>query len=348
MRQYICGSAQHSYAAVNVGAVAGQIADTQYRSGEIPWFRGEKTDPWDHVESAMGLSIGGYAAEAGRAFEWLAENQLPDGSWFSAYRQGQPENRTRESHMAAYIAVGVYHYHLIHKDENFLKKMWPSVEAALGFATGLQAKTGEIHWAVSPEGKPDPMALLTASNSVYMSLKCGLAIARILGYERPQWEESLCRLGHAIRCCPHLFNIAKSRYSMDWFYPVLSGAVTGAAAQKRIDRYWKKFVINAQGVRCVSDRPWVTVAESSEFCIALAAMGKSGQAEIIFNWISDKKYEDGSYWCGYTWPDMTIWPEDRISWTNAVVLMAADAIYHLTPASRLFCHQSWEKTGIGE
>ncbi|MEZ4524345.1 MAG: hypothetical protein R2941_00290 [Desulfobacterales bacterium] len=159
MRQYICESVQHSYAGLDVETVAGQIADTQYRSGEIPWFRGDKTDPWDHVESAMGLSIGGYAAEAGRAFAWLAENQLPDGSWYSAYRQGEPENRTRESHMAAYIAVGVYHYYLIHRDEKFLKNMWPAVDAALGFATGLQAKTGEIHWAVSPEGKPDPMAL---------------------------------------------------------------------------------------------------------------------------------------------------------------------------------------------
>jgi hypothetical protein len=38
---------------------------------------------------------------------------------------------------------------------------------------------------------------------------------------------------------------------------------------------------------------------------------------------------------------MTVWPETGNTWTNAAVLMAADAIYHLTPASRLFSHRVW-------
>jgi hypothetical protein len=36
---------------------------------------------------------------------------------------------------------------------------------------------------------------------------------------------------------------------------------------------------------------------------------------------------------------MVLWPEEKITWTNAVVLMAADALYDLTPAGRLFSHQ---------
>jgi hypothetical protein len=76
--------------------------------------------------------------------------------------------------------------------------------------------------------------------------------------------------------------------------------------------------------------------------LALAAMGNTTQARIVFNWIQDKKFEDGSYWCGYTHPDMVIWPEEKITWTNAVVLMAADILYDLTPASRLFSHSFWE------
>jgi hypothetical protein len=35
------------------------ILNTQQDSGEIPWFEGGYADPWDHVEAAMGLSIGG-------------------------------------------------------------------------------------------------------------------------------------------------------------------------------------------------------------------------------------------------------------------------------------------------
>jgi hypothetical protein len=39
---------------------------------------------------------------------------------------------------------------------------------------------------------------------------------------------------------------------------------------------------------------------------------------------------------------MIIWPEDKITWTNAVALLAADAIYHLTPAGQLFSHGFWK------
>lgn len=140
--------------------------------------------------------------------------------------------------------------------------------------------------------------------------------------------------------------MTKSRYSMDWFYPVLAGAIAGNEARMRIDRYWKKFIVEGQGVRCVSDHPWVTIAETSELCLALSAMGNHRLAEIVFNWIIDKRYEDGSYWCGHTYPDMTIWPEDKITWTNAVVLMAADALYCLTPAANLFSHQAWGPEGF--
>jgi hypothetical protein len=128
---------------------------------------------------------------------------------------------------------------------------------------------------------------------------------------------------------------------MDWFYPVLCGAITGRAAQQRIDKYWKKYVIQNMGVRCVSDQPWVTIAESSELVLALCAMGNHLLARIVFSWISDHKFDDGTYWCGFTFPDMVLWPEEKITWTNAVVLMAADALYDLTPAGRLFSHQFW-------
>ena len=43
------------------------IASVQKADGEIPWSVGGKTDPWDQVESAMGLSVAGYWTEAERA-----------------------------------------------------------------------------------------------------------------------------------------------------------------------------------------------------------------------------------------------------------------------------------------
>ena len=45
-----------------------------------------------------------------------------------------------------------------------------------------------------------------------------------------------------------------------------------ALQQKKYRQKEKKFIVEGQGVRCVSDEPWVTIAETSEFVLALFAM----------------------------------------------------------------------------
>lgn len=339
---------KRSAVSVDIETIALLIAQMQKQNGEIPWSEGGKTDPWDHVEAAMGLAICGHMEEARAAYDWLAEMQLADGSWYASYLDGKPLDKTRETNLSSYVAVGVLHYYLISKDAAFLIQMWPTVRAAIDFALDLQAPSGEIYWAKSPELEIDPMALLTGSSSIYMSLKCALTIAGILGEKAPGWQQGLHRLGEAICNGYHLFNITKSRYSMDWFYPVLSGALTGKAARERIDQQWKKFVVEGMGVLCVSDRPWITIAETCELVLALAATGSRKIAGIVFNWLAERKFEDGSFWCGFTYPDMVIWPEDKITWTNGVVIMAADALYQLTPAAGLFCHDFWKSPDVAQ
>ena len=331
--------------AIDIDAVAGLIADTQKQNGEIPWSPGDKTDPWDHVEAAMGLCIGGHLGRARKAYRWLADTQLEDGSWYSAFRGGKPDDKTRESNMSSYLAVGLFHYYLTTGDKAFLQEMWSPMEKGINFALNLQTANGEVYWAISPDGSIDKMALLTGSSSIYMSLKCAIAIARITGHAQPSWQTAQERLGNAILHKPHLFNMTKSRFSMDWFYPVLCGAVTGETAGRRIKRQWKKYVVEGLGVRCVSDQPWVTVAESSELVLALAAIGDLEKAHFVFNWLSEHTFEDGSFWCGFTFPDMTRWPEEKITWTNAVVIMAADALFNLTPGGQLFSHAWWADSG---
>ena len=46
--------------AQQVGATGAAIAAMQEPSGALPWFPGGKTDPWDHIESAMALSVTGF------------------------------------------------------------------------------------------------------------------------------------------------------------------------------------------------------------------------------------------------------------------------------------------------
>ncbi len=336
------GSKLNTSDTLNIDSVVGFILSLQKENGDIPWHINGKTDPWDLVETAIGLNIGGCFEASGLVFDWLKNTQNPDGSWFSAYMNGEPADRTCETHMAAYISVGLFHAWLINNDTGLLKALWPTMEKAVQYALSLQTETGEIFWAKSPEGKIDPMALLSGSSSIYLSLKCALSIAFILGKKCVSWETAFEKLGRSLRENTHAYNISKSRFSMDWFYPVLSSALTGEKATARIEKYWQKYVIEGQGVRCVSDQPWVTIAETSELVLSLYAMGRIKKADIVFSWIQDRIYEDKTFWCGYTYPDMVIWPEEKLSWTNAVVLMAADALYELSPASKLFSHNAWD------
>jgi hypothetical protein len=332
--------------AVDIPALLELILATQRPDGAIPWYPGHKTDPWDHVESAMGLTIGGARTQARRAYEWLKNHQLDDGSWYAAYTDGEVSDQTRETNHAAYIAVGLYHYYFSTGDLDFIKALWPTLRRAINFVLRHQAPTGEVYWAVSPQAQVDPMALITGCASICLSLKCALALARILDDAQPQWHQALSALSACLQHKPHRFNTTKARFSMDWFYPVLSGVLSGPAAQERIDSHWKKFVVQDLGVRCVSDRPWITIAESSELVLALTAMGNARKAGIVFRWICDRTFDDGTYWCGFTFPDMVIWPEEKVTWTNAVVLMAADALFTLTPAAEIFSHDHWRRLGL--
>ncbi len=338
----VINNARPARAGLDLAPVAARIAQVQRISGEIPWHPAGKTDPWDHVEAAMGLTVGGYFESARRAFRWLAGQQLADGSWYAAYRNGQAADRTRDTNFCAYLAVGLYHFYLGTGDSDFLAEMWPTLRSAIDFTLGRQAPGGEIYWAVSPAGQVDKMALLTGSSAIHMSLKCARAIAARLNHKAPGWATAQKRLAHAVAQKPHHFNMTKSRFSMDWFYPVLSGVITGPAARQRIDRFWKKFVVEGHGVRCVSDRPWITIAETAELILTLEAMGSRAQARVLFDWIYERRFSDGGFWCGYSADDLEIWPAERMTWTDAAMLLAADSLFDLTPAGRLFRHRFWE------
>src|SRR3712207_815290 len=64
-----------------VRATVAAIAAEQEADGALPWSRGGQLDPWDMVEAAMALDLGGEHARAGAAYRWLARRQRLDGSW---------------------------------------------------------------------------------------------------------------------------------------------------------------------------------------------------------------------------------------------------------------------------
>lgn len=321
-------------------ATADYIKSVQQRSGAIPWMKDAHLDVWNHVEAAMGLSVTGHYAEAEHAYAWLKKNQLDDGSWWVEYRGGQASNtRKRETNFIAYVATGVWHHYLITEDLTFLDDMWDCVKGALDFVTRYQAPTGEIYWAILDNNEADEDALITGCSSIYKSLGCGIEIANALGRDATRWTVAQSDLGKAIRNQPDRFDRTwetKERYSMDWFYPVLAGVIEGADARARLREKWAQFVIDGKGCLCVSDKPWVTVAESSELVFALLAVGARDDAEELFSWLHQWRDGDGGYWTGVVFPERLFWPVEQPTWTAGAVLLAADAITEATAACHIF------------
>jgi hypothetical protein len=313
---------------------------TQLPSGCIPWFEAGKADPWDHIEAAMGLTIGGELAAARRAYQWLVQEQLEDGSWWANYLGAEAVDKNhRETNFIAYIATGVWHYYLVTQDNNFLREFFPAVKKAIDFTLRYQAPTGEIYWAVAENGSAKKDALVTASSSIYKSLECAILIAETLQADVTHWRTAYRQLGDTLRHHPECFDRTwepKTRFSMDWFYPILTGIVQGKAAQQRIDQKWKLFVEANVGCRCVSDEPWVTVAESCELTLALLAAGEHAKAVKLFSWLFQFMDDDGGYWTGYNFRDEVIWPREKTSWTAGAILLAADALTEHTGAANLF------------
>ena len=316
-------------------ATAAWIAGQQEADGALPWFRGGQLDPWDSVEAAMALDVAGEHARAGAAYRWLAGRQRPDGSWAAEYRGGAESEPAAESNHAGYLAVGLWHSWLVTRDEQLVADLWPAVRAGLDLVTRMQLPGGAIGWAPRPDGTPDDTALLTGNASLFHALRCGIALAGLRGEAQPDWELAVSDLGTALRSRPEAF-ADRSRYSMDWYYPVLGGALTGPAARDRLAADWDRFVVPGLGARCVADRPWVTGAETCELALSLAAAGQRDAAIEQVAAMQHLRDDDGSYWTGYVFADDARWPVERTTWTAAAVVLAADAISGATPAAGLF------------
>jgi hypothetical protein len=251
------------------------------------------------------------------------------------------------------VATGVWHHYRITGDRAFLEEAWPMVDRALAFVLSMQAPSGEIFWALDTRTGIDRDALITGCSSIHKSLECGLRIAAVLGEPRPAWAAARARLGRCLRERPERFDRtwpSKGRYSMDWFYPVLTGVLDPALGRERLARRWDEFVVPGWGCRCVADSDWVTVAETCELCLALAATGQRRRARELWQQLHRQRTEDGAYWTGWAFEDGdtergVFWPDERPTWTAGAVLLAADALYGLTPAADLFLQSLPEDAG---
>jgi len=316
---------------------AASIADLQLPDGMIPWFPDGHCDPWNHVETAMALDVAGLHREAERAYEWLVDVQLPDGSWWNYYLpDGSVEEAKLDSNVCAYVATGVWHHWLCTWDRAFVDHLWPTVERAVDWVLGLRRADGTILWAINEHDRPWDYALLTGSASIAHALHCAAKLAALVNEPRPDWAAVADRLAHVVATEPDAFE-PKTRWAMDWYYPVLTGALTGEAAKARLADRWDEFCMEGKGIRCVSDEPWVTASETAECAIAHAAIGDLSTAVDLLAWTRSHRRDDGAYWTGIVYPSLERFPFGETSaYTAAAIILAADAITGASPASSVF------------
>jgi hypothetical protein len=322
--------------AEQLAATAATLVDLQRPDGQIPWWPGGHCDPWNHVETAMALAVAGHHEEARAAFRWLASTQLGDGSWFNYYHGRGVKDARLDTNVCAYVAAGLYHYLLVTNDVDFCEQLWPTVERAIEFVLRWQLADGTIRWSLDATGRAEGYALLTGSSSIFHSLRCAVALGERLERVRPNWELAAGRLGHAI--AHHKGSFApKNEFAMDWYYPILSGALSVEASERRLRDGWETHVMEGFGVRCVSTNDWVTAAETAECVIALDAVGWTTPALDLLALTQRHRRADGSYWTGFAFPETVTFPDrETTSYTAAAIVLAVDALTSHSPACGLF------------
>ena len=291
-----------------------KLKEYQNSDGSIPSTDKGEHDHWDHLESAMGLAISGFRDEFEAALDWSKNNQKPDGSWYELYSFSNPIEMNKQSNHASYFAL------------------------SLSFISSLQSKSGAIIWNIDEKGNKDFDYLLTGNSSIAKSIQSALHLYKVIGKETNPMKELLINLTDAIQNPSNKFDKKKdrSRFSMDSYYPVLSGVLDISEETKYIKQTLEKFYVSDLGIKCVSDQPWVTVAETCEFVIALMKVGEKVLAIKFLTDIIQISDENMIPYMGWQYKEKIFWPEEQPNWTAGAEILAFDAVYKYSTASEIF------------
>ena len=316
------------------------IKSIQFKSGAIPSNEDGTHDPWDHIESIMGLNIYKDIEASKSAFNWLTHHQNSDGSWYAKYYKTDAIEKNKPTHFSPYIAVAALHFFRIFKDINFLQSIWSSIELAVNFSVELQQDNGTIPWSINNNSQIENDYLLTGCSSILKSIECGIALSKILNETKniEKWKKAHLLLSNAIQDPDGKFDLIKDRkrFSMDWYYPILSGCLKQDEKSHYINKIFKDFYLDGIGIKCVIEEPWVTVAETSEFILALMCAGYDDEAKRLLFDVLNISDEEGIPFMGWQYEQNIFWPEEKPSWTAAALMLGADCVFDYSDASDLF------------
>ena len=317
------------------------IKENQQEDGALPWFENGKVDPWDHSEALMALSVAGESKAACKAFDWLSNHQNTDGSWYAQY-QGTThmDQWKKDTNFCAYPAAALWHYYLCTREHDTVARFYPMIKRAINYVCDQQSEFGDINWAKSEKETLAQDSLVTACCGILISLESAASLAEVMAeYEQAKtWQEHADKLRHCLTTRPERFDRTwdpKTRFSMDWFYPIMAGVFDKQTALHRLAS-GERFVSNEIGCRCVDDEPWVTIAESCEYSIALLCLEKKQEAANVLQKLLRFQEEDGGFWTGYNYETETIWPKEKTLWTAGAFVLACDKLLEISNGCNFF------------
>ena len=143
------------------------------------------------------------------------------------------EEAKLDTNVCAYIATGVWHHWLCTGDRGFVDHLWPTVERALDWVLSMRRADGTVAVGVAADDdRRGTTPCSPARRASPHALRCG-------AQPRPPSSASRGPTGSPPpTCCaerrsptdPDAFE-PKDRWAMDWYYPVLTGALTGERGQ---------------------------------------------------------------------------------------------------------------------
>ena len=305
------------------------IESNQSSGGMIFWDDKKKFDAWDHFECLTALAILGRKKSFLKGLDWFVDNLSKDSQIFSLYKGEKITQKYYEIHHAIYFSVPLLQGFYIFEEIDLLKKNFETLKKIVEKTINSRDDYGFFYWA-EKNGEFQDNSLISATSSIYLSLKAAIEIYKFLNEDTKNLEDITKSIEQQFIGDMSRFNrdgIERSRFSMDAYYPYLAGINLGSS---KLLVLLSDFYVPGMGIKCVKEEPWVTFAESSEAIISLIRVGEIKFARKIMSEIENFKNEDGIFPTGYQYSEKIFWPDERSTWTNAAYIIAKDCLYDVT------------------
>ncbi len=243
----------------------------------------------------MALDVGGRFAEAERALRLAdARCSTPSGSWHAYYVGDEVKEHTLDTNVTCYVANGVWHHYLCTGDTGFLERALPGRRARDRLRARQPAPDRRDR--VGRRSRSASTARARCSPDRRASTRRCAARSPPPNGSGANAPTGSCRSARSRSRSRTAPSASSTRTAGRWTGTTRSSSACCAATRPKrgVASKWDTFVAPGRGVRCVSDQPWITAAETCELVMALDAIGLHDRARTLFEWVQFLRHDDGS------------------------------------------------------